>query len=78
MDASASPKFEIKWEIKIGDIVKIMRYNYDAYSVPAYGIVVKKEENNQIYMFPAVEVLVVDTKQTEVFPAGQVEIISCA
>jgi hypothetical protein len=78
MDAEASPKFEIKWEIKIGDIVKIMRYDYNAYSVPAYGIVVKKEENNQIYMFPAVEVLVFDTNMREVFPAGTVEVISCA
>ena len=78
MDASASPKFEIKWKIKIGDIVKIMRYDVDAYSVPTYGIVVKKEENNQIYMFPSVEVLVFDTNRREVFPAGAVEVISCA
>jgi len=55
-----------------------MRYDYNAYSVPAYGIVVKKEESNQIYMFPAVEVLVFDTNKTEVFPAGTVEVVSCA
>jgi hypothetical protein len=78
MDEPTNSKFEIKWEIKVGDIVKIMRYDCNAYSVPTYGIVVKREESNQIYMFPAVEVLVFDTKQTEVFPAGTVEIVSCA
>ena len=78
MDEPTNSKFEVKWEIKVGDIVKIMRYDYNAYSVPAYGIVVKREESNQIYMFPAVEVLVFDTNKTEVFPAGTVEIVSCA
>jgi hypothetical protein len=78
MDEPTNSKFEVKWEIKVGDIVKIMRYDYNAYSAPAYGIVVKREESNQIYMFPAVEVLVFDTNQTEVFPAGTVEIVSCA
>ena len=55
-----------------------MRYDYNAYSVPAYGVVVKKEKNNQIYMFPAVEVLMFDTNQVCVCPAGTVEVISCA
>jgi hypothetical protein len=78
MDAEASPKFEVKWEIKVGDIVKIMRYDYNAYNTPAYGIVIKKEKSNQIYMFPAVEVLMFDTNTREVFPAGTVEVISYA
>jgi len=78
VDEPTNSKFEIKWDIKIGDIVKIMRYDYNAYSVPTYGIVVMKEETNQIYMFPAVSVLVFDTKKIEVFPAGTVEIVSCA
>ncbi len=78
MDAETNSKFTVKWEIKIGDIVKIMRYDYNAYSTAAYGVVLKKEETNQIYMFPAVEVLLFDTQQTQVFPAGQVEVISRA
>jgi hypothetical protein len=78
MDAEASPKFEVKWEIKVGDIVKIMRYDYNAYSTPAYGIVIKKEKSNQIYMFPAVEVLMFDTNMIQLFPAGTVEVISYA
>jgi hypothetical protein len=78
MDEPTSPNFNIKWRIKIGDIVKIMRYNYDAYSVPAYGVVVNKEETNQIYMFPSVEVFLFESQQIETFPAGTVEVISSA
>jgi hypothetical protein len=78
MDDRTNPKFEIKWNIKIGDIVKIMRYDVDAYGCPAYGLVIKKEMTNQIYMFPAVEVLLFDTKERKLFPAGTVEVISCA
>jgi|TARA_R110002051_G_C8697975_1_gene493942 hypothetical protein len=78
MDDTTNPKFDVKWNIKIGDIVKIMRYDADAYGTPAYGTVIKKEETNQIYMFPAVEVLLFDTKEKKVFPAGLVEVVSCA
>jgi len=78
MDEPTNSKFEIKWEIKIGDIVKIMRYDHNAYSVPVYGIVVKKEMTNQIYMFPAVDVLLFESGRTQTFPAGTVEIISSA
>jgi hypothetical protein len=41
-------------------------------------MVIKKEKTNQIYMFPAVEILLFDTKEKKVFPAGTVEVISCA
>lgn len=78
MDAEASPKFEIKWDVNVGDIVKLMRYDYDAYSRPAYGIVLEREETNQIYMFPAVQVLMFDTNQVCTCPAGTVEVVSRA
>jgi len=78
MDGSTSSKFDIKWKIKIGDIVKIIRYSTDAYGTPAYGVVIKKEETNQIYMFPAVEVFLFDTKERKFFPAGTVEVVSSA
>jgi len=78
MDEPTSPNFNIEWRIKIGDIVKIMRYDYDAYSVPVYGVVVSREETNQIYMFPAVEVVLFESPQIEMFPAGTVEVISSA
>ena len=78
MDEPTDSKFEIKWDIKIGDVVRIVRYNYHAYGIPAYGIVVKKEMTNQIYMFPSVDVFIFNTKQTETFPAGSVELVSRA
>ncbi len=78
MDGPSNTEFEIKWNIKIGDIVKIMRYDADAFGHPAYGIVIKKEMTNQIYMFPAVEVLLFDSKEAKIYPAGTVEIISHA
>jgi len=78
MDDEPNPKFEIRWDIKIGDVVRIIRYNYHAYGAAVYGIVVKKEMTNQIYMFPSVDVFLFNTKQTETFPAGSVELISRA
>jgi len=41
-------------------------------------VVIKKEETNQIYMFPAVEVFLFDTKERKFFPAGTVEVVSSA
>ena len=78
MDENTNPKFEIKWEVKVGDIVKVMRYDYNAYSTPAYGIVLEREETNQIYMFPAVQVLMFDTNQVCTCPAGTIEVVSRA
>ena len=78
MDEETNPKFEVKWDVEVGDLVKIIKYDYDAYSVAAYGVVVKREKTNQIYMFPAVEVLMFDTNEVRVCPAGTVEVISRA
>ena len=78
MDEPTSPKFDVKWNIKVGDIVKITKFDPGSFAFPAYGIVVKKEETNQIYMFPAVTVFLFDSQQIEIFPAGTVEVISSA
>ncbi len=78
MDENTNPKFEIKWDVKAGDIVKVMRYDYNAYSTPSYGIVLEREETNQIYMFPAVQVLMFDTNQVCTCPAGTIEVVSRA
>tara|TARA_R100001594_G_scaffold80518_1_gene115030 strand:- start:164 stop:400 length:237 start_codon:yes stop_codon:yes gene_type:complete len=78
MDEAPNSKFEVKWDISVGDIVKIIKYDYDAYNVPVYGMVLKREETNQIYMFPSVEVLLFDTNEIRVCPAGTVEVISHA
>ena len=77
MDEAPNSKFEVKWDISVGDIVKIIKYDYDAYNVPVYGMVLK-QETNQIYMFPSVEVLLFDTNEIRVCPAGTVEVISHA
>ena len=78
MDEPTDSKFRIEWRIKVGDIVKITKFDPGSFAFPAYGIVVKREETNQIYMFPAVEVFLFESQQTEIFPAGTVEVISSA
>tara|TARA_R110000824_G_scaffold398423_1_gene602470 strand:+ start:1274 stop:1441 length:168 start_codon:yes stop_codon:yes gene_type:complete len=55
-----------------------MRYDYTAYNVAAYGIVVRAERLIQIPMFPTVEVLMFDQKLVETFPASVVTVISRA
>ncbi len=78
MDETSNSKFEVKWDIHIGDIVKIITYDLEAYNKVAYGVVLKHEETNQIYMFPSVDVLMFDTNQVRTCPAGTVEVISRA
>ena len=77
MDVGSDPKFKLK-QIKIGDIVKIMRYDYNAYSVPLYGMGVGKQDTNQIYMFPAVEIFLFETQKIQICPIGTIELISRA
>mgnify|MGYP003661631166 CR=1 FL=1 len=78
MDESTNSNFKLRPELKLGDIVKIMRYDYTAYNVAAYGIVVRAERLIQIPMFPTVEVLMFDQKLVETFPASVVTVISRA
>ncbi len=78
MDDTTSPKFEIKWNVSVGDIVKITKYDYDAYGTSVYGVVLKREETNQIFMFPAVEVLFFKTREVQWCAAGTVEVLSHA
>ena len=77
MDGPASSKFEIK-EINIGDIIKFMRYDLHAYSVPAYGIVVDCHNAYQLYLFAAVDVLDFKTRNVSTVSAATVEVISHA
>ena len=78
MDDRASPKFEIKWEINIGDLVRLKRYDTNAYGYFDYGVVIGEKELNQTFMFPSVDVLVFRTKRTEKIQAGLLEVISHA
>jgi hypothetical protein len=77
VDGSPNSKFEIK-EINIGDIIKFMRYDLHAYSVPAYGIVVECHNAYQLYLFPAVDVLDFKTRNVRTISAATVEVISHA
>ena len=78
MDDGTSPKFEIKWEINIGDIVRLKRYDTNAYGYFDYGVVIGEKELNQTFMFPSVDVLVFRTKRAEKIQAGLLEVISHA
>jgi len=77
VDGPSNPKFKIR-EIKVGDIVRFMRYDADAYSVPAYGTVVKMTPTQQIYLFPAVEVYVWGPRHIQTISISAVEVISHA
>jgi len=78
VDGTSNSKFEIK-KIRVGDIVRIMRYDANNYNVPAYGIVIKSIETKQIYMFPTVEILLFGTRQRRVaMGRGNIEVISHA
>ncbi len=78
MDGRTSPKFEVKWEINIGDIVRLKRYDTYAYGYFDYGVVMGEKELNQTFMFPSVDVFVFRTKETEKIQAGLLEVISHA
>mgnify|MGYP003115510898 CR=1 FL=1 len=78
MDDPTNSQFEVKWNIRVGDIVKVIRYDYNAYNKISYGVVLKREETNQIYMFPSVDVLMFDTQEIRTCPAGTVEVVSSA
>jgi hypothetical protein len=78
MDKSTNSNFKLKPDLKRGDIVKIMRYDYTAYNLASYGIVVGGERLIQIPMFPTVEVFTFDRKSVEIFPAATVTVVSRA
>ena len=77
MDGPSNPKFKIR-EIKVGDVVRFMRYDLKAYSVPTYGIVVSIQPTHQIYLFPAVDVFAWGPQQVLTVSTSTVEIVSRA
>tara|TARA_R100000008_G_scaffold83889_1_gene69963 strand:- start:199 stop:432 length:234 start_codon:yes stop_codon:yes gene_type:complete len=77
MDESTDHSFEFQ-KIKIGDIVKFFRYDYDAYAKVVYGVVVSKGTSTQIYLFPSVDVFIFNTHQVETIAVSAVKIISHA
>lgn len=78
MDEATNPQFKLAPQLKRGDIIKIMRYDYVAYNIAAYGIVVDEERLIQVPMFPTVEVFMFDHRAVERVPANIVTVISRA
>jgi hypothetical protein len=77
MDEPADLTYEFQ-KIKIGDIVKFFRYDYDAYAKLTYGIVINKGPTTQIFLFPSVDVFIFSTHQIETIAVNAVEVISHA
>jgi len=67
---------DIKWLIAVGDLIRVTTYSINAYGKVSYGIVVAKEEENQLFLFPSVNVFMFGSRIVETFPAGRVEVIS--
>jgi len=78
VDESTNSNFKLKPDLKRGDIVKIMRYDYAEYNVAAYGIVIGEERLIQIPMFPVVEIFMFDQNSVQTFLATAVTVISRA
>lgn len=66
----------IEWKISIGDLIKVITYSIDNYGEVSYGIVINKEDENQLFLFPSVDVYMFGTQRITTFPAGRVEVIS--
>jgi hypothetical protein len=67
---------DIEWLISIGDLIKVVTYSVDNYGKVSYGIVIAKEEENQLFLFPSVDVYMFGSQKITTFPAGRVEVIS--
>ena len=67
---------DIEWLISIGDLIKVVTYSVDNYGKVSYGIVIAKEEENQLFLFPSVDVYMFGSQKIPTFPAGRVEVIS--
>ena len=76
MDEANKKISDIEWLIAVGDLIKVTTYTIDAYGKVSYGIVVAKEEENQLFLFPSVDVFMFGAQCVETFPAGRVEVIS--
>ncbi len=67
---------DIEWLISIGDLIKVVTYSVDNYGKVSYGVVIAKEEENQLFLFPSVDVYMFGSQKITTFPAGRVEVIS--
>ena len=67
------------WHIGVGDLVRVRTHLFTAtgdIEYWEYGIVVGEQKNNQLMMFPEVDVYLMKSKKIKSFTAGSLEIIS--
>tara|TARA_R110000765_G_scaffold75077_1_gene147271 strand:+ start:40 stop:294 length:255 start_codon:yes stop_codon:yes gene_type:complete len=67
---------EIRWDIFEGDLVKVKKYDIDGELYCESGIVVSEKMNDQILMFPYVNIYVFKSGIVERHLPNTVEIIS--
>jgi hypothetical protein len=80
MVESTNPKFEIKWQIDIGDLVRVKKYSHEAAMAETYtykyGIVVGLLESHESLLFPAAQIRFFKSDAVMIYAVGQMEIVS--
>ena len=80
MDESTNPKFGIKWQINIGDLVRVKEFSHEAAMAEVYtykyGVVVSLLESDGSMLFPAAGIRFFKSDALITYPAGQMEVVS--
>ena len=76
MDSARFEMKDVEWLISIGDLIKVITYSVDDYGKVSYGIVVAKTDEDQMFLFPSVDVYMFGSKKITTYAAGRVEVIS--
>ena len=80
MDESTNQKFEIKWQIDVGDLVRVKKFSHEAAMAEEYtykyGIVVSLLESDESMLFPAARIRIFKSDAVIIYPAGQMEVVS--
>ena len=76
MDEPRSSKFEIKWQLDVGDIVRVRRADIKSYNTFDYGIVVEQCKQIQLNIFPLIEVFMFRTSKIENLQHSLLEVVS--
>ena len=76
MDSRSSIFDTIIWDISLGDLVKIKKYDSAGAPVLSYGIVVSEPAERQLEIFPYVNVYNFDTHEKQKCYPNSLEIVS--
>ena len=76
MDRARFEMKDVEWLISIGDLIKVITYSVDDYGKVSYWIVVAKTDEDQMFLFPSVDVYMFGSKKITTYAAGRVEVIS--